>query len=163
MSRVMALTVWQPWASLIVSGAKPFEFRRWEAPLQLIGQRIAIHAAKRKMDPAEVRWMIHEVENRLVGEEVKEVGRLVSQALRAEEALPILLRARDQPGMIPHSAIIGTAILGRPRRCKSLFGHPDTDPEMWAWPMQEARALEPIVPRSGNQGFWIWNSGEAEL
>ena len=24
-----ALTIWQPWATLIMLGAKPFEFRRW--------------------------------------------------------------------------------------------------------------------------------------
>ena len=27
-----ALTIWQPWASLIIIGAKPFEWRRWRAP-----------------------------------------------------------------------------------------------------------------------------------
>lgn len=35
-----ALTIWQPWASLIISGAKPYEFRGWRIPESLIGQRI---------------------------------------------------------------------------------------------------------------------------
>ncbi len=49
-----ALTIWQPWASLIVAGAKPFEFRGWRAPRSLIGQRIVIHAGATKVAQAEV-------------------------------------------------------------------------------------------------------------
>lgn len=43
-----ALTVWQPWASLIACGAKQIETRSWPAPEALWGERIAIHAAKRQ-------------------------------------------------------------------------------------------------------------------
>jgi hypothetical protein len=39
-----ALTVKQPWASLIASGEKRIENRSWRPPAELIGQRIAIHA-----------------------------------------------------------------------------------------------------------------------
>lgn len=39
-----ALTVRQPWASLIASGAKRIENRTWRPPAALMGQRIAIHA-----------------------------------------------------------------------------------------------------------------------
>ena len=49
-----ALTIWQPWASLIMAGAKPYEFRGWRAPRSIIGQRIVIHAAARKVDRVEV-------------------------------------------------------------------------------------------------------------
>jgi len=42
-----AITIWQPWASLIAVGAKKNETRSWKAPKELIGQRIAIHAAKK--------------------------------------------------------------------------------------------------------------------
>ena len=40
-----ALTLWQPWASLIAIGAKSIETRSWPAPAGLVGERIAIHAA----------------------------------------------------------------------------------------------------------------------
>lgn len=46
-----ALTLWQPWASLIAVGVKTIETRSWAAPKSLIGQRIAIHAAKRYPAP----------------------------------------------------------------------------------------------------------------
>ena len=44
-----ALTLRQPWASLISSGGKLFESRTWAPPVPLIGQRIAIHAGKSKI------------------------------------------------------------------------------------------------------------------
>lgn len=45
MNVMRALTIWQPWASLIAVGAKHVETRGWAAPADAIGQRIAIHAA----------------------------------------------------------------------------------------------------------------------
>lgn len=38
------LSVWQPWASLLVHGIKNHETRSWAPPVALIGKRIAIHA-----------------------------------------------------------------------------------------------------------------------
>src|SRR6185369_13939683 len=56
-----ALTVYQPWASLVMIGAKPYEFRRWDyrtrAPA-LEGQRIVIHAGARAIKPDEIRDLI---------------------------------------------------------------------------------------------------------
>ena len=37
-----ALSIWQPWASLISSGQKKIETRSWPAPYSIRGQRIAI-------------------------------------------------------------------------------------------------------------------------
>ena len=41
-----ALTVRQPWATLIALGVKTIKTRSWRAPQALIGQRLAIHAGK---------------------------------------------------------------------------------------------------------------------
>jgi hypothetical protein len=43
------ISLWQPWAQLIVLGAKKYETRDWIAPQQFRG-RIAIHAAKTTKD-----------------------------------------------------------------------------------------------------------------
>lgn len=40
-----ALSLWQPWASLMADGRKLIETRHWPAPKWLIGQKYAIHAA----------------------------------------------------------------------------------------------------------------------
>ena len=52
-----ALTVWQPWASLIAHGWKPYEFRGWRAPAAFVGERIAIHAGARKPRESEI-WEV---------------------------------------------------------------------------------------------------------
>ena len=41
-----ALTLWQPWASVVALGIKKIENRRWKPPASVIGRRIAIHAGK---------------------------------------------------------------------------------------------------------------------
>ena len=52
-----AISLWQPWASLIACGAKPYETRHWAPPRELIGQTIAIHAAK-KIDKGSVEFAV---------------------------------------------------------------------------------------------------------
>lgn len=42
-----ALTLWQPWASLIVWGPKRIENRTWAPPQFILFKRIAIHAGKK--------------------------------------------------------------------------------------------------------------------
>lgn len=42
-----ALTLWQPWASIVASGVKLIENRSWAPPGWLLGERFAIHAGKR--------------------------------------------------------------------------------------------------------------------
>lgn len=42
-----AITLWQPWATLIAIYAKVWETRSFAPPSYLVGERIAIHAAAR--------------------------------------------------------------------------------------------------------------------
>lgn len=51
-----AISLWQPWASFIAIGVKRYETRHWRPPSRLFGQRIAIHAAKRRLDKDDVEW-----------------------------------------------------------------------------------------------------------
>jgi hypothetical protein len=39
-----ALTIWQPYAALVVNGIKDVENRGWKPPPSLMGERLAIHA-----------------------------------------------------------------------------------------------------------------------
>ena len=55
-SPLFAISLWQPWASFIAIGVKPYETRHWRAPQRLIGERVAIHAAKRKPDRDDLPW-----------------------------------------------------------------------------------------------------------
>lgn len=58
-----ALTVWAPWSSLIMIGAKPFEFRGWNFTTRpnlrsLVGKRVVIHAGSRPMKLEEVEDLL---------------------------------------------------------------------------------------------------------
>ena len=41
-----AISIKQPWASLIAHGIKDIENRTWKCPKKYLGQRVLIHAAK---------------------------------------------------------------------------------------------------------------------
>lgn len=43
---VTAVPLYQPWATLVVAGAKRIETRSWACPKKLIGERVVIYATK---------------------------------------------------------------------------------------------------------------------
>lgn len=150
MIRLPALTVWQPWASLIAACAKPYEFRGYPAPRHVHGRRVAIHAGKRKPVVAEIRAL----RLRLRGED--ETG------LDAEIALPLLERWTQDPASLPLSSVLCTAIIGEPVRADRIPAYAarfanDSDRAEHAnygWPLTGIVVLEPPVPMRGAQGFW---------
>lgn len=148
-----ALTIWQPWASLIMAGAKPYEFRGWPAPRSLIGQRIAIHAGARPVKRHEIADLLF----RLRGKEPW------TTALIKDVALPLLDRWHANPGMLPLSSILGSAELGAPVTANAIMskfeGGVDSDRSEhcnFAWPMLGVEVFAPIIPARGAQGFWDW-------
>ncbi len=148
-----ALTVWQPWASLIIAEVKPYEFRGWQAPRAMQGREIAIHAGARPVRRGEIADII----TRLKSADAWTTG------LRTA-ALPLLERWYANPSILPLSSILGTATLGAPRRAYDIVGElggyvNDSDRHAhsnWAWPLTGIRPMAPIVPAKGMQGFWEW-------
>lgn len=161
-----ALTIWQPWASLIVAGAKPYEFRGWRFPRSLVGQRVVIHAAARKIDREEARDLFHLRKLRNVDADHKLAW--AETCLRAEKAEPVLAKA--VAAALPLAAGLGTAVLGEPRNGIAIaeeFGVPranDSDRDAhanWGWPMLDIEAWDEPVPMRGAQGFWTWRTPES--
>lgn len=152
-----ALTFWQPWASLIMVGAKPYEFRKWnfaDKPhlAKLIGQRIVIHAGARKPRPDELRDILDRID---AGESALD-AKLAEKLVCAELLTPIGIPA------LPLSAALGTAILGEPKRSFDLFKHivadsDRLDHQMYAWPLSDIQPFPSPVPAAGAQGFWNWS------
>lgn len=135
-----AITIWQPWASLIMAGAKPFEWRNWPAPRWSLG-RIVIHAGTRPMRIAEINELFEDID-------------AAQTSLVAGLALPILERAHLG---LPLGAGLGTAVLGVPRRATEIYpGDDRCDPKKWGWPLRDPEPFEPFVPARGFQGFWEW-------
>lgn len=159
MNIIPAVTVWQPWASLIIAGVKPYEFRQIGNPKNFCNKRIAIHAGMRKVRPAEIAGLILQLRSDEPW-----------QCSLKKEALPLLERWHTSPGILPLGAIIGTAIMHRARRANEImgeFGAPIANDSTrsehfnWAWPMLDPKPLEPIYPCSGKQGWWSWDADQA--
>jgi hypothetical protein len=148
-----ALTVWQPWASLIAAGVKPYEFRGRTYPLYLQAQRIVIHAAQRKVRRDEVRELILRLE--------REGG--WGLEMDVARALPLLHRWLQSPEILPLSTGLCTAKLDscvHVLRLPSVAAHPERHDEiargMWGWHLTEIEPLPMLEPVKGAQGFWEW-------
>jgi hypothetical protein len=171
-----ALTLYQPWASLIVAGAKPFEFRGWSprerggAYARLIGERFVIHASTRPMVASEIREI---VDNLQFGG-----AKAAATCLRPGPALELLrpLYHLKKPDGLPLGMGLGTARLGEPRDGIEIavmdFGFPpegtdelpglpgfDSDRREHAnygWPLLDIERWDTPIPMRGLQGFWNW-------
>lgn len=145
-----ALTLWQPWASLVSTGAKTIETRNWGTAFR---GELAIHAAK--------RW----------DDELEEL----SQTWPFLDYLPI-----PDPAQLPRGCIVAVGHLYAcvrmtpdwieelERRCVGQDGellHPEIHfglyaPGRYAWCLRDVRAVEP-VPARGAQRLWQWRAEEA--
>jgi hypothetical protein len=157
-----AITVWQPWASLIIIGAKPYEFRD-RSYLACInhpqpGERIAVHASARPIRPVEVKDPLFRIG-----------GREDTTGLIVERAKQLLdrIRAAHRCRALPLGAVLGTAIIGTPCSAETIFGgsRGDAAPQdsdrglfNWAWPLTSVEKFDVPVPARGQQGFWKWTA-----
>jgi hypothetical protein len=166
-----ALTIWQPWASLILVGAKPYEFRGWPPPKWLIGRRLAIHAGMRPVKPKEVRALLLALKGgfglerpSLIAEPAIALLERVERGL-VEAKKPTLAREAFR---LPLGAVIATATVGEPKRGDECardrgiaVGGNDSDRGAtfnWGWPMLDVEPLLPPVETAGAQGLWDWAS-----
>jgi len=159
MTSYPALTIWQPWATLIAVGAKPFEFRAWAAPRAMHGRRIAIHAGARATRKDEVRDLLLQLQS----SHWRETG------LNRDIAIATLEPVLSAPGSLPLRSILCLATLGTPIRGSELtaalgtgstINDSDRDQHTnWGWPLTDIDVLRPFVPATGAQGFWTWHGG----
>lgn len=164
-----ALTIWQPWASLIACGAKRYETRSWATKYR---GAIAIHAATK--DP-----------NKLPGAVKEELERAVRELFNAE-------KCQSSPWRwLPTGAVIATAELvnvwhivyhpgpdvNQARHidigAESLtedkhdphfgdyfvpaekeIGLGDWTPGRYAWELANVKILPEPIPVKGKQGLW---------
>jgi hypothetical protein len=152
------LTVWQPWASLIITGAKPYEFRGRKPPSTIVDQRIVIHAGMALIAAEEVRALLDAMEQRATDPDA-----CAMTCLHPDQAIPVLEAALR--GELPRGAGLGTAVCGQGRSGYDIaeeFGLDrvnDSDRDEHAnygWPMTDIEQWpEPITAR-GSQGIWFW-------
>lgn len=133
---VPAISLWQPWASLIFTGDKLHETRAYPPPAKHLGQRVAIHAAKR---------MPHD-DDLTVGLQL-----LLERNWGAQGAW------RDQ---LPRGVLLGTAVLVEAIRTDHRHPGPvdlvcgDWSYGRWAWQLGDVQPLAQPVPWTGKQGWF---------
>lgn len=145
-----ALTIWQPWASLIMAGAKPVEWRGWACPRWIVGQRIAIHAGARRVTTADI---------------VDILGRIADGETSLDPILTKELLLTRPKGAWPLSSVLGTAIIGAPipvldwlrDHAPDFLDSDRIDHSKFAWPLTDIERFEPPIPARGAQGFWDWH------
>jgi hypothetical protein len=149
-----AITVWQPWASLIAIGAKPWEFRDYAAPASKVGTRIAIHAGARPARLDEMMGLLWALGGR---------ARKATGLLLGPEMIDLLEGAANGELTLPYSSIVCTAVLGKPIRDEELakqmgfeqiadsYRHEHSN---YGWPLTDVVPLQPVVPARGKQGLW---------
>ncbi len=130
-----AITVWQPWASWIAWGWKTIEVRHHERFRSLVGERIAIHAAKRWDES----WDI--LAGSLLDDQQKDYMALVVRlplgavvATATVEDLRLVDRDDEPAALCPCGGVI------------DLFG----------LALGDVVALDEPIPATGRQGIWNW-------
>ncbi len=171
-----AISLWQPWASLVACGAKPYETRHWAPPRALIGQPIAIHAAK-KIDKGaalfaeELMYGQHDNHSGLAERIEATWGDCPDELMGkfGNACMPIgcvvctaTLDAAFQLGEIaevdgyPSARVIArmTSRIGGDAWHVPLDDFGDYSRHRWAWLLRDVKPLKPPAAAKGAQGFF---------
>lgn len=126
-----AISIKQPWASLIVHGIKDIENRTWKCPKKYIGQRVLIHASYGKC---------------LFNLSDKQKDKLVKSNLSH-----LVCEHYD----LPKGSIIGSVIIA-----DCVQNHPSVWAEKgcWNWVLKDAILFnKPIEGVKGKLSFWEYD------
>lgn len=131
-----AISIKQPWASLIAHGIKDIENRSWKCPQKYIGQRVLIHTSKTTVKEG---WKA------LTREQLKKV-------------IPYKNKLYGDNEELPKGAIIGSVVIA-----DCVQNHPSLWAEkgVWNWVLKDAILFDkPIEGVKGKLGFWDFNMEE---
>ncbi len=148
-----AVTLHQPWASLIALGHKTTEKRGWPAPKTPVGTRITIHVAKRR--PRRSEWN-DQVAETVPGMELP-LGAVVATArvdgcVRALSAGFTKLSEPIHPGKVWAVDRSGQERRDAYQMKSDPYG--DYSEGRWIWLLSRVRPVEPPIEARGNRGVW---------
>lgn len=150
-----AITIWQPWATLIVIRAKRFETRSWATKYR---GPLAIHAAKKiDIDTCEqepIKSILAEhgytVENLPTGVVVATAELSECWEVIGKSVVPV-------PGTHVLTDSSGSKMFGITQESNEFhFG--DFTPGRFAWELIAMQQLPEPIPAKGQQGLWNWDS-----
>ncbi|HEX9768464.1 MAG TPA: hypothetical protein VGA50_04735 [Kiloniellales bacterium] len=144
-----AISLWQPWASLLGRGVKHYETRSWPYPPALQGEQIAIHAAKRRIFSEEVAA-------------ISDIWWDIEKVLGPEAAERIAEITGEDGGHLPRGAIVGLGHLTQCVRTEAIVEALDPieralgnyAPGRYAWHFTDLMLLGSPLPVRGRQGFF---------
>lgn len=144
-----AISLWQPWASLVAERLKRWETRHWRPPLR---GDVAIHAAKRwGRDQREYCvWLL----KRSSGFDWHDSERILIESLAREPVLGAVVALVYLGDVEPSERLI-TRLDSR----EILLG--DYGPGRFGWCLDPVRRLREPLPLRGRQGFWTLTAAEA--
>lgn len=133
MKPMLALTVWQPYAWLLVNAVKPVENRSWAPPPWLLGKWYLIHAAKKTAD--DEAW-------EAAAEEAEEAGIKLPSREDLEPTRGTIVGAGRVVGTVVETNLLELIQLS-----------------MWAtgpvcWVHDKVVAFDPPVEARGKQKLW---------
>jgi len=135
-----ALTLTQPWATLVILGVKGWETRSWRPVGVQPGDRIAIHAAK--------GWTREDID--------------FAFELASRNILPLARHAEPDTDL-PRGAVLGTVQFTGYRPTERMDGISaierelgDYSPGRWAWGLVLPREFARPIPARGMLGLWDW-------
>jgi hypothetical protein len=157
-----AISLWQPWASLIAIGAKQYETRSWSTPYR---GPLVIHAAKRTVEAMQLQWAI----NALRPSDATElrtwpIGTFNYYAIKA-----IYEHAKRPIGSFIKQLPLGAALcvvdlvdciqmtdefIASMTKQERAFGLWESG--RFAWKLEVTQVFSPAIPASGKQGLWNW-------
>lgn len=134
-----ALTLWQPWATLVAIGAKSIETRSWGTNHR---GHLAIHAAKKPV-----------------------IDALSGVAMETKNLMSTLLgQAGWHFGVLPLGSVVATCYLEDCVRAENIrdeltdqeraFG--DYSDGRYAWKLRLIEIINPPIFARGSQGLWQW-------
>ena len=137
--QIYAITLDQPWASLIAVHAKLIETRSWQPPHHLIGQPLAIHAGKNQ--------------NYIGSPHLPVFNANVARYLGSTWDRSIPLGA-----VVAVARLAGATQIEEHTRLPSgdelLFG--DYQIGRWMWRLEDVRSIDPPIRTRGYQRVWRW-------
>lgn len=168
-----ALTIWQPWASLVACGVKKYETRSWSTKYR---GPIAIHSALKPF-PECWQWSVSEKAKEVI---LRRMG--LSENFEHEKIFPpgcVIATARlvdvwrivHYPGTdieVARSNPIGAESMTNDKHAPD-FGNfivPTNDeiaigdwtPGRYAWELDDIELLPLPIPAKGRQGLWNWEN-----
>lgn len=142
-----ALTIRQPWASLIVAGVKDVENRSWPVPDWLFGEPLAIHSAAR-LDKA-----AHAARATVLAGEAVPGGHFIALDAQSAQACGIVLGSVEVVGC-HHADDCDEALrIASGNEHVRMFCSRWAEPDAYHWVITQPEIWQPMA-LTGRQGLW---------